>query len=87
MVFLHHVQVEATDLDEGPNGQIRYFINFGNEEGYFGINENTGEISLNKTIPLLENKILQFFLYVTAKDGKSGVLFWFVSSSQKNRRK
>ncbi|XP_017312969.1 protocadherin Fat 4 [Ictalurus punctatus] len=65
------VKVEATDLDEGPNGQIRYFINFGNEEGYFGINENTGEISLNKTIPLLENKILQFFLYVTAKDGGS----------------
>ncbi|MCI4393906.1 hypothetical protein PGIGA_G00162950 [Pangasianodon gigas] len=65
------VKVEATDRDEGPNGQIRYFIDFGNEEGYFGINENTGEISLNKTIPLLENKILQFLLYVSAKDGGS----------------
>ncbi|KAK3510551.1 hypothetical protein QTP70_010009 [Hemibagrus guttatus] len=62
---------EATDLDEGANGEIRYFIDFGNEEGYFSINENTGQISLNKTIPLQENKILQFFLYVTARDGGS----------------
>ncbi|KAK2818195.1 hypothetical protein Q7C36_022128 [Tachysurus vachellii] len=65
------VKVEATDLDEGPNGEIRYFIDFGNEEGYFSINENTGEISLNKTIPLLENQILQFLLLVTARDGGS----------------
>ncbi|KAF5894805.1 protocadherin Fat 4-like, partial [Clarias magur] len=65
------VKVEATDLDEGPNGEISYFIDFGNDEGYFVINENTGEITLNKTIPLQENKILQFLLYVTAKDGGS----------------
>ncbi|KAK1803047.1 hypothetical protein P4O66_021580, partial [Electrophorus voltai] len=63
------VKVEATDLDEGPNGQISYFIDFGNEEGYFHLDEDTGVITLNKTIPLLENKILQFLLYVTAKDG------------------
>ncbi|TSK18033.1 Protocadherin Fat 4 [Bagarius yarrelli] len=65
------VKVEATDLDEGPNGEIRYFIDFGNEEGYFNINENTGEIFINKTVPLLENQILQFFLYVIARDGGS----------------
>ncbi|GAA6072945.1 protocadherin Fat 4, partial [Tachysurus ichikawai] len=63
------VKVEATDLDEGLNGEIRYFIDFGNEEGYFSINENTGEISLNKSIALLENQILQFLLFVTARDG------------------
>ncbi|KAF7689368.1 protocadherin Fat 1 [Silurus meridionalis] len=65
------VKVEATDLDEGLNGQIRYFIEFGNDEGYFSINENTGEMTLNKTIPLLENTILQFLLFVTAIDGGS----------------
>ncbi|KAG7316014.1 hypothetical protein KOW79_020880 [Hemibagrus wyckioides] len=65
------VKVEATDLDEGPNGEIRYFIDFGNEEGYFSINEKTGQILLNKTIPLQENTILQFLLYVTARDGGS----------------
>ncbi|XP_053332588.1 cadherin-23 [Clarias gariepinus] len=65
------VKVEATDLDEGPNGEISYFIDFGNDEGYFVINENTGAITLKKTIPLQENKILQFLLYVTARDGGS----------------
>ncbi|XP_076847946.1 cadherin-23 [Brachyhypopomus gauderio] len=63
------VKVEATDLDEGPNGQISYFINIGNEEGYFHMDKHTGEITLNKTIPLMENKILQFLLYVSAQDG------------------
>ncbi|XP_073716311.1 protocadherin Fat 4 isoform X2 [Misgurnus anguillicaudatus] len=62
-------KVEATDLDEGPNGQISYAIEFGNEEGFFGIDLNIGEIKLDKTIPLMENKILEFALYVTAKDG------------------
>lgn len=33
--------------------------------------ENTGKITLAKTITLVENKILEFPLYVTAKDGKS----------------
>ncbi|XP_051751356.1 protocadherin Fat 4-like isoform X3 [Ctenopharyngodon idella] len=63
------VKVEATDLDEGPNSEISYSIEFGNEGGYFGINENDGEFTLVQTIPLVENKILQFSLYVTAKDG------------------
>ncbi|KAA0721886.1 Protocadherin Fat 4 FAT tumor suppressor -like protein 4 [Triplophysa tibetana] len=63
------VKVEAADLDEGPNGEISYAIEFGNEEGYFDIDGNTGEITLLNKIPLMENKILQFALYVTAKDG------------------
>ncbi|KAK2909309.1 hypothetical protein Q8A67_005146 [Cirrhinus molitorella] len=63
------VKVEATDLDEGPNGEISYFIEFGNDDGFFAINENDGEITLVKTIPLLENEIIEFALYVTAKDG------------------
>ncbi|KAG1956024.1 protocadherin Fat [Pimephales promelas] len=63
------VKVEATDLDEGPNGEISFSIEFGNEDGFFSINENDGAITLVKLIPLEDNRILQFSLYVTAKDG------------------
>lgn len=75
MVIKHTVhtfssKVEATDLDEGPNAEISYSIEFGNDDGFFTINENDGAITLDKTIPLVDNRILQFSLYVTAKDGK-----------------
>ncbi|XP_050926881.1 protocadherin beta-2 [Lates calcarifer] len=63
------VQVKAEDPDADVNGQIKYSIDFGNNDGYFSINENTGEISLAKTIPLEENRILEFPLYITARDG------------------
>ncbi|KAK2817525.1 hypothetical protein Q5P01_025716 [Channa striata] len=66
------VEVKAEDPDAGVNGEIRYSIEFGNNGGYFSINEDTGAISLAKLIPLEENKILEFPLYVTARDG--GVL-------------
>eukprot|EP00063_Salmo_salar_P053106 XP_014027941.1 PREDICTED: protocadherin Fat 4-like [Salmo salar] len=62
-------QVEAVDLDAGVNGQVKYSIEFGNLEGYFSIDENTGEIKLEQNIPLEENKVLQFPLYVAARDG------------------
>lgn len=57
-------------MDTGPNGEISYSIEFGNERGHFEINENDGEITLINKIDLVENKILEFALYVTAKDGK-----------------
>ncbi|XP_067355538.1 protocadherin Fat 4 isoform X4 [Channa argus] len=63
------VQVKAEDPDAGVNGEIRYSIEFGNNGGYFSIDENTGAISLAKLIPLEENKILEFPLYVKARDG------------------
>lgn len=50
---------------------MKYSIEFGNLEGYFSIDENTGEIKLEKNIPLEENKVLQFPLYVAARDGES----------------
>ncbi|XP_027138360.1 protocadherin Fat 4 isoform X1 [Larimichthys crocea] len=65
------VQVKAEDPDADRNGQITYFIEFGNNDGYFSMEENTGKITLAKTITLVENKILEFPLYVTAKDGGS----------------
>ncbi|KAJ8002135.1 hypothetical protein DPEC_G00176680 [Dallia pectoralis] len=66
---MYITQVQAADPDVGVNGQVKYLIEFGNLEGYFVIDENTGEIKLNKIIPLEENRILRFSLYVTAKDG------------------
>ncbi|KAF4118311.1 hypothetical protein G5714_000362 [Onychostoma macrolepis] len=68
-VGMQVVKVEAADLDEGPNGEISYSIEFGNEKGHFEMNENNGEITLVKEIDLVANKILEFALYVTAKDG------------------
>ncbi|KAL1006109.1 hypothetical protein UPYG_G00067980 [Umbra pygmaea] len=67
-VGMYITQVEAADPDEGVNGQVKYSIEFGNLERYFNIDENTGEIKLEKIIPLEENQVLQFSLYVTAKD-------------------
>ncbi|XP_047434007.1 cadherin-23-like [Mugil cephalus] len=68
-VGMQLVQVTAEDQDAGVNGEITYSIDAGNNEGYFSVDENTGVISLVKLIPLVENKILEFPLYVTARDG------------------
>lgn len=68
-------KVKAEDPDADANGQIKYSIDFGNNDGYFSIEEDTGEITLAKTIPLLENRILEFPLYITARDGRSEQCF------------
>ncbi|KAG7235236.1 hypothetical protein INR49_003079 [Caranx melampygus] len=65
------VQITAEDPDAGVNGQIKYSIDFGNNDGYFSINEDSGAVSLAKTIPLVDNNILTFPLYVTARDGRA----------------
>ncbi|XP_032418046.1 protocadherin Fat 4-like [Xiphophorus hellerii] len=63
------VKVEAEDPDDGKNGEIQYSITFGNNDGYFSMDASTGEISLAKIIPLEENRVLEFPLYITARDG------------------
>ncbi|KAM8880447.1 protein dachsous isoform 2-T2 [Spinachia spinachia] len=68
-VGMQLVQVKAEDPDAGLNGQIKYSIDFGNKDGFFSIEENRGEILLAQTIPLVENQILEFPLYITARDG------------------
>lgn len=74
--FVHfNSKVKAEDPDADSNGQIKYSIDFGNSDGYFSIEEDTGEITLAKTIPLLENRILEFPLYITARDGRSEQCF------------
>ena len=64
-------KVKAEDLDADKNGQIKYLIEFGNDGGYFSIDENSGNIALAKTIPLEENVLLEFPLFITARDGTS----------------
>nr|XP_033478927.1 protocadherin Fat 4 [Epinephelus lanceolatus] len=63
------VQIKAEDPDAGKNGQIKYSIDFGNNDGYFSLDENSGDITLVKKIPLVDNMILEFPLYITARDG------------------
>ncbi|RVE76560.1 hypothetical protein OJAV_G00009860 [Oryzias javanicus] len=67
-VGMQLVQVEANDPDDDINGQIKFSIEFGNGEGYFSLDEDTGIITLAKIIPLQDNKILTFPLYITATD-------------------
>lgn len=63
-------KVQANDSDAGQNGRIKYSIDFGNDKGYFSMDEDTGEIRLNQTIPPDENKILKFPLFISARDGR-----------------
>lgn len=64
-------KVEAEDPDADANGQIKYSIDFGNDDGHFSIDEDTGEVMLAKIILLDENSIKEFLLYITARDGRS----------------
>ena len=66
-------QVKAEDPDEGPNGEITYSLDFGNKDCYFSINDKSGEITLKKMIPPMVDTILEFSLFVTARDGTSKV--------------
>ncbi|XP_031732532.1 fat-like cadherin-related tumor suppressor homolog [Anarrhichthys ocellatus] len=68
-VGMQLVQVKAEDPDAGENGQIKYYIDFGNNDGFFSIEENSGDVTLAKIIPLLQNEISEFPLYITARDG------------------
>ena len=64
--------LSATDLDSGKNGKISYHISVKTNEmtrNAFKLNEQTGEIFLNKKIIL--RKHLSYELYVEASDGGS----------------
>lgn len=62
--------MNAEDADLGRNGRVKYSIEFGNKDGHFSMDEDTGELTLAKTIPLVENVVREFSLYVAARDGK-----------------
>ncbi|XP_063064688.1 protocadherin Fat 4-like [Engraulis encrasicolus] len=68
-VGMNVVKVEATDADEGVNGEVTYSIDAGNEDDHFTLDENSGDITLAKVIILEDNTVKRFSLYVTARDG------------------
>lgn len=59
------------DNDTNNNGQIKYSIDFGNQQGYFAMNESTGDITLVKLVPLEAHQTEEFILVITATDGRS----------------
>ncbi|XP_035752879.1 protein dachsous [Egretta garzetta] len=63
------LQVAADDPDDGINGEIRFILAGGNEDGYFELDASTGQISLRTVIPLGLNQLKNFVLWVTAVDG------------------
>ncbi len=44
------IHINATDADNGPDGDISYSISQGNANGVFGINQNTGKILHIRTL-------------------------------------
>lgn len=50
------IRVKAIDLDEGTNGKVKYSIISGNADRFFTIDENTGDIVLEKTLDLESKK-------------------------------
>lgn len=59
--------IKAYDLDEeGPNSQLEYFFNNGNELDIFYIGKNTGKISLKKTYHV--NMDVTFAVSVIVRD-------------------
>ncbi|XP_010212718.1 PREDICTED: protocadherin Fat 4-like, partial [Tinamus guttatus] len=63
------LQVAADDPDDGVNGEIRFILAGGNEDGHFELNTSTGQISLKTVIPLGVNELKNFVLWITATDG------------------
>ena len=62
------LQLTATDLDEGSNGNVSYSLFSGNSNGEFQADPITGEIKVAKRLD--REKKNSFSLIVQAKDGE-----------------
>ena len=60
-------EIVATDSDIGPNGAVRYAITGGNDRGTFGIDPETGRLSVVKGLDFESAR--QYHLTVRAQDG------------------
>ncbi|XP_014251864.1 cadherin-related tumor suppressor [Cimex lectularius] len=60
------VTVAAADMDEGPNGMIRYVISNGNTEGHFTVNPLTGAVTILHELDY--DTMKEYKLNITAKD-------------------
>lgn len=60
------VTVNASDLDEGPNGMVRYEISAGNERKEFAVDAVSGAVTILQ--PLDYDTVQEYHLNITAKD-------------------
>ncbi|XP_005113423.2 protein dachsous, partial [Aplysia californica] len=60
------ITVQARDLDSGHFGTATYSIIYGNDQGFFSVNADTGAVSLDQQLPPGERV---FRLHVLATDG------------------
>lgn len=58
--------VSATDLDDGPNGMIRYAISSGNVKKEFAVNPVTGAVTILQSLDY--DVIQEYHLNITAQD-------------------
>lgn len=76
--------VLAVDLDSGDNGRVSYMITAGNEAGYFFLHQDSGDLTIARSVNYAEN----FILNITATDHGSPVplysTFWLNITSQTN---
>ncbi|XP_033097305.1 cadherin-23-like, partial [Anneissia japonica] len=60
------ISVIATDSDTGAGGEVKYFIDQGNEDGKFFLDEDTGEITVAN--PLNFESVSNYTLVISARD-------------------
>ena len=62
--------IQATDRDDGENGRVSYSVVSGAVDGYFKLDSNTGELTIEKSLDLETARISNwtFTLLVEAKD-------------------
>ena len=62
--------IQATDRDDGENGRVSYSVVSGDLDGYFKLDSNTGELTIQKSVDLEAARISNwtFTLVVEAKD-------------------
>lgn len=46
------ITVQASDLDEGLNSELRYSVTGGNDDGLFTVDNTTGEVKVNASLDL-----------------------------------
>lgn len=60
------LMVSASDMDDGPNGMIRYAISSGNERKEFAVNEVSGAVSILESLDY--DVVQEYHLNITAAD-------------------
>ncbi|XP_068083906.1 fat-like cadherin-related tumor suppressor homolog [Anabrus simplex] len=66
------IQILATDLDSGENGKVSYFIDRGDRQKHFSVDENTGHISVAGTLD--REMVSSYVLEIHGRDSGLPVL-------------